>query len=188
MLHRPFDLNFTSELSFAQLVRWRHWSDVFLLLGNQYLYEQNSVWYHLLPYKLITHKKVFDLRAANVGVLVHVDDRSYSPSTIVTLLQSLLFGFLLEHRKRFVARFVKSQNHHVESTEKNYVWSRGYFRLNVLTTDTCRCDRSTMVKVIEGRGTTFVCLLRRTPFVGTYFTFLFWSDWYQRKVLQCKPS
>ena len=40
--------------------------------------------------------------------------------------------------------------------------------------------------LVEGRGATVLCILRRTPFVGTYFTFLFGSDWYKRKVLQCK--
>ena len=39
---------------------------------------------------------------------------------------------------------------------------------------------------VEGRGATFLCLLRRTPFIGSQYTFLFGSDWYQRKVLQCK--
>ena len=40
--------------------------------------------------------------------------------------------------------------------------------------------------LVEGRGAAFLCFLRRTPFIGTYFTFLIGTDWYQRKVRNCK--
>ena len=33
--------------------------------------------------------------------------------------------------------------------------------------------------LVEGTGATFLYLLRRTPFITTYFNFLFGSDWYQ---------
>ena len=40
--------------------------------------------------------------------------------------------------------------------------------------------------LVEGRGATLLCLLPRTPFIATYFTFLFGSDWFRQKHFNVK--